>query len=354
MRITFGRGLTAAVFTIGLSLVATACSGPTPAPVDEGDDPGETFAPVTIRLALPTSVTSFSNSDIAVARELGYFDELGLTVETTNLKAGGDAVKGVVSGSFDIGGASIEPVINAYVTGANLNIIASYADRLVVDMVTSKSITDPAELAGKNLGVQEIGSFREVMTRMVLESVDLSQSDVSYVPTNADAIVSGLVAGQIQSGILQPEQLISAEEKDPDLHSLVNLFQIEPKYFYGTYFASQDWLKENPDAAVRFTQALTKAHRTMYDDEAKVVPVIAEETGFSEDIITQAWTVYMEDIEAFAKNEGLDQENIDYTLQRMDELGTLRPGATTDVSGLVDRGPITKAVENLGSIDGRS
>jgi ABC-type nitrate/sulfonate/bicarbonate transport system substrate-binding protein len=351
MRITTGKGMTAAALTLGIALVATACSGTAAEP---GGSPGESFAPVTIRVALPTSVTSFSNSDIAVAQDLGYFKELGLTVQTTNLKAGGDAVKGVVSGSFDIGGASIEPVINAYVTGAKLNIIASYADRLVVDLVTPKSISDAAGLAGKNLGVQEVGSFREVMTRMVLESAGLTQSDVSYVPTNANAIVSGLVAGQIQSGILQPEQLISAETKDPDLHSLVNLYSIEPKYFYGTYFASQSWLQANPEAAVRFAQALTKAHRTMYDDEAKVVPIIVKATGFSEDIITQAWTVYMKDIQAFAKNEGLDQANIDYTVGRMQKLGTLRPGASADVSKLVDRTPITQAVQNLGSVAARS
>jgi ABC-type nitrate/sulfonate/bicarbonate transport system substrate-binding protein len=352
MRITIRRGLAAAAVALSVALVATACSSTTPKPASSTT--GKAFTPVTIKVALPTSVTSFSNSDIAVAQDLGYFKELGLTVETTNLKAGGDAVKGVVSGSFDIGGASIEPVINAYATGAKLNIIASYADRLVVDMVTPKSITKPADLAGKNLGVQEIGSFREVMTRMVLESAKLTQKDVSYVPTNADAIVSGLVAGQIQSGILQPEQLISAEQKDPNLHSLVNLFKIEPKYFYGTYFASQTWLDANPEAAVRFTQALTKAHRAMYDSEAKVVPIIAKATGFSEAVITKAWTVYMKDIQAFAKNEGLDQANLDYTLKRMQQLGTLRPGATPDIAKLVDRTPISQAVKNLGKVKDRS
>lgn len=348
------RVLAAVAVALSATLAMTACSGsaqkPAGAASNSNSATAKSFTPVTIRLALPTSVTSFSNSDIAVAEDLGYFKDLGLTVKTTNLKAGGDAVKGVVSGSFDIGGASIEPVINAYATGAKLRIIASYADRLVVDMVTPKSITQPSELAGKNLGVQEIGSFREVMTRMVLESAKLKQSDVSYVPTNTDAIIPGLISGQIQSGILQPEQLISAQEKDPKLHSLVNLYNVEPKYFYGTYFASQKWLDSNPEAAVRFTQALTKAHRAMYDEEAKVIPIIAKATGMSNEVITKAWTVYMQDVKAFAKNEGLDQSSLDYTLKRMKQLGTLRPGATPDITQLVDRKPITQAVKNLGSV----
>ncbi|TAM69397.1 MAG: ABC transporter substrate-binding protein [Microbacteriaceae bacterium] len=351
MRITIRKGMATAALTLAVALTVTACSSSAPAPANTS---AKAFTPTTIRLALPTSVTSFANSDIVVADKLGYFKDLGLTVTTTNLKAGGDAVKGVVSGSFDIGGASIEPVINAFAGGAALKIIASYTDRLEVDMVTPKSITKPLELAGKKLGVQEIGSFREVMTRMVLESAKLSQSDVSYVPTNANAIVSALVAGQIESGILHPEQFLAAQEKDPNLHSLVNLYKIEPKYFYGTYFTSQSWLEKNPEAAERFTEALTKAHRAMYDKKSVVVPIIAKATGFTDKIISEAWTTYMKDIQAFPKNEGLDKSRLDYTVKRMQELGTLRPGALPDMTKLVDRTPITQAVKNLGTVKGRS
>ncbi|MEO6827384.1 MAG: ABC transporter substrate-binding protein [Microbacteriaceae bacterium] len=353
MRISTRKGMAAATLAVAVSLIATACAGPASAPAASSGS-AKAFTPATIRLALPTSVTSFANSDIAVAEELGYFKDLGLTVTTTNLKAGGDAVKGVVSGSFDIGGASIEPVINAYAGGAPLRIIGSYTDRLEVDMVTPKSIDKVADLKGKNLGVQEVGSFREVMTRMVLESAKLSQSDVSYLPTNADAIVSALVAGQIQSGILHPEQFVAAQEKDPDLHSLVNLYKIEPKYYYGTYFTSQSWLEKNPDAAERFTEALTKAHRAMYDEQDKVVPIIAKATGFPDAVIAKAWTTYMKDVQAFPKNVGLEKDRLDYTVKRMQELGTLRPGDVPDISKLIDRTPITQAVKNLGKVPERS
>jgi NitT/TauT family transport system substrate-binding protein len=229
MRITMKRGIAVVAVAIVTFLTATACST-TASPGTSG----AAFTPTTIRLALPTAVTSFANSDVVVAEKLGYFKDLGLTVTMTNLAAGGAAVKGVVSGSFDLGGASIEPVINAFAAGGNLRIIASYTDRLAVDLVTPASITTVAGLKGKNLGVQEVGSFREVLTRMVLESAGLKSSDASYVPVAANALVSGLVAGQIQSGILQPEQFVAAQAKDASLHSLVNLYKIEPTYYYGT------------------------------------------------------------------------------------------------------------------------
>jgi len=339
-----------AAVALATSLTATACSSTAPTPGTSG----KSFTPTTIRLALPTGVTSFANSDVVVADEMGFFKDLGLTVETMNLKAGGYAVKGVVSGSFDVGGASIEPVLNAFAGGADLRIIASYTDRLEADLVTPDSITTVADLKGKNVGVQEVGSFREVMTRMVLESADLSQSDVSYLPTNADAVISGLVSGKIVSGILHPEQFIAAQEKDSTLHSLANLYEVEPDYYYGTYFVSQTWLDQNADAAERFTEALTSAHRYMYDNKDAVVPIIAKATGFSDSVIAKAYETYMTDIQAFPKNEGLDQARLDYTLKRMKELGTLRPGELPDISKLVDRGPITRAVKNIGEVPDRS
>lgn len=344
------RGLTITATVVAIALMTAACSSQAPAP--KGSN--QSFKPTTIKIALPTGVTSFANSDIIVAEKMGYFKDLGLTITTTNLKAGGDAVKGVVSGSFDIGGASIEPVINAFAGGANLRIIASYADRLEVDLVTPDSITTPEQLKGKNLGVQEVGSFREVMTRMVLESAGLTPKDVHYVPTDAQAIVSALIQGTIQSGVLHPEQFVAAQQKDPKLHALVNLYKVEPTYYYGTYFTNKTWLDNNPQAAVRFTEALTKAHRLMYTDKAKVVPIIATATKFSQSVIAEAWNTYMKVIQAFPKNVGLDQSRLDYTVNEMKKLGTLRSGPIPDMSTLVDRGPITQAVKKLGEVPGRS
>jgi hypothetical protein len=45
-------------------------------------------------------------------------------------------------------------------------------------------VTTAAELRQAR-GHQDVGAFREVMTRMVLESVKLTPQDVHYVPVSA-------------------------------------------------------------------------------------------------------------------------------------------------------------------------
>ncbi|GAA4431575.1 hypothetical protein GCM10023169_36270 [Georgenia halophila] len=348
-RTVLARCAVAATAALALGALAACSDGGGGGGGGDGGDGGTTE----IRLALPTGVTSFVNSDIAVARELGYFEEAGLSVETSNLRSGTSVTNGVVGGDFEVGGASIEPVINAFAGGAELAIFASYADRLEVEMVVPEEIQSVEDLAGQDLGIQEIGAFREVMTRMVLESAGMTPDDVNYVSTSTDAYVSGLVQRQITSAILHPEQAIQARQLDPALHSIVNLYEVEPDYYYGTYFTNASWIEENPEAAQGFAEAITRAHRTMYEDRETVVPIIAETTGIEESIIDEAWTVHMEEVQSFPRNVGLAEDRIQYTLERMEELETLAPGAEVDLSQLVNREPIEAAVEELGEVEER-
>lgn len=336
------RGALAATLAATMCAALAACDS-------SGDGAGDSE----LNIALPTGVTSFANSDVVVADELGYFEDVGLTVNLTNLRSGSSVTTGVVGGEFDIGGASIEPVINAAAGGGNLQIIGSYTDRLEVEMVTPEGIEAVDDLRGAALGIQEIGAFREVMTRMVLEGAGLTQSDVSYVSVGSDAYVSALLQGQISSAVLHPEQRVQAEQEDETLHSLINLYEVEPDYYYGTYFTSSSWLEDNAKAATAFNEAITRAHRTMYSDRETVVPIIAEATGMGEEIIDEAWTVYMEQVCAFPVNEGLEADRLEYTVQRMEEMATLAEGVEANLDEMVDRGPVEAAVENLGTADER-
>ncbi|KAE8763339.1 ABC transporter substrate-binding protein, partial [Georgenia thermotolerans] len=337
----------AVVAAIGLTAALAACGGGQNSAGGGGGGNGG-GGTTTVRIALPTSVTSFANADIVVADQLGYFKDAGLSVKVSNLKSGSSVATGVVGKQFEVGGASIEPVINAFAGGGNIKVIGGYTDRLEVEMVTPAEIKSPADLRGQPLGIQEVGAFREVMTRMVLESAGMTPKDVQYVSVNANAYTSALIQGQIKSAILHPEQAIQAQEKDASLHSIVNLYDVEPNYFYGVYFVSGDWLKNNPKAAQGFTEAITRAHREMYNDKDKVVPIIAKATQFDEKTIAAAYDVYMKQVQAFPVNEGLEQNRLEYTVKRMEEMGTLSQGANPDLNAFIDRGPITAAVEKLG------
>jgi NitT/TauT family transport system substrate-binding protein len=320
------------------SLLAAACGG------SEG-------SATTINLGLPTAQTSFANADVMVAQEQGFFEEQGIQVEVQNFSSGLRVAQAIISGDLQIGASSIEPVINASAQGGQLSIIGGYADRLTVSMVTPGAIESVADLRGQNLGIQDVGAFREVMTRMVLESGGLTADDVTYRPIEANAYTGALLSGQISSAILQAEQTAETSNQDPSFHELADLYEVEPEYYYGTYFAQKDWLSDNADNAVRFLTAITQAHRFMYDNKEETVPIVAEATGFDPEIIDQAYEKLLVQNGVFPVNEGLEEERLTYTLERMRGLGLLEAGEP-NMSELVDREPISQVVENLGTLEG--
>jgi ABC-type nitrate/sulfonate/bicarbonate transport system substrate-binding protein len=342
--------LVAAAGGLAVVVAAAACasSPATSAP------PGHTTsasAAATITIGLPTSVTSFANADVAVAQARGFFKAENLTVNVQNLSSGVPVVQGVVGGHLDIGASSIEPVVNADVHGAGVVIIGSYTDRLTVDLVTPKTITSPAQLRGKRLGIQQVGAFREVMTRIVLEQAGMTQSDVAYIPGSSSGYTSSLLQGTIQSAVLQQEQVISALHKDSKLHVLVNYDKAFPDYFYGTYVVSKTWLAGHEDVAQRFLTAIVRAHRFMYQNKAATVPIVAQATGFSQSIISKAYDTLLGSEGVFPVNAGLDPARISSTLATMTQYKIVT-GTAPSESSLVDTTPIDAVVRQLGTWTG--
>jgi ABC-type nitrate/sulfonate/bicarbonate transport system substrate-binding protein len=207
-----------------------------------GDSPTSNEGPrpegQAIRVGLPTGVTSFANADLAVAIEKGFLSDVGLTVETQNLRSGVSVVQGVVGGALEIGASSIEPVVNAAAGGGDVAIIGAYTDKLTVSSVAPAEVQTAADLRGRQVGVQEVGAFREVMTRLVLQSAGLTQNDVSYIPVDAQSYNSALVDGRIQNAILQTEQAIAVQRDHPGFHSIAELSNVVPDYHYGTFLAA--------------------------------------------------------------------------------------------------------------------
>lgn len=344
-------------YAAGLVLViaaASACgsssssSSASAASSASGSPAASTAKTVAITIGLPTNVTSFANSDVAVAQAEGYFAQEGLNVTVEHLKSGVPVVQGVVGGSLDIGASSIEPVVNAAAQGAPVQIIGSYANKLTVDMVTTNSITTPAQLRGKRLGIQQVGAFREVMTRMVIEGAGMTTSNVTYVPGAASGYISALKQGTIQSGVLQEEQVLKVLAGDSKLHVLVNYSTAEPNYFYGSYLATKSWLASHADVAQRFLTAITEAHRYMYTHKAAVVPIVAKSTGYPASVISKAYDVLLTQEHVFPVNSGLNPTTITDTIATMKKYKILT-GTAPSESSLVDTGPIDAVISKLGS-----
>jgi ABC-type nitrate/sulfonate/bicarbonate transport system substrate-binding protein len=311
--------------------------------------PAPTQAPSRAHLVvgMPVTPPNLPHVGVYLAQELGYFGDEGLDVEIKSFESGVQVLRGGISGGLDVIGSSSEPVIAATAQGANLKVIYSYAHALTVSLVVQDDIHAPADLRGKNTGVQDVGSFREIMTRVVLQRAGLTQQDVRYVPLASANYISALVAGQIDTAILHVDQALNAQQRKAGLHQLVNLWDLLPDYFYGTFVMAPDKMQADPTLAPRFVKAVMRAHRFIYTNKDRTVQLAAKLTNVAPEIVSTAYDQLVA-AGAWPVNDGMPTTDVEHTITTLHDLGLLQPNDTITPAQLVDRGPAEVALKELG------
>jgi ABC-type nitrate/sulfonate/bicarbonate transport system substrate-binding protein len=296
---------------------------------------------------MPVTPPNLPHVGVYVAQELGYFADEGLDVEIKSFESGVQVLRGGISGGIDVVGSSSEPVIAAIAQGANLKVIYSYAHSLTVAMVVREDIRGPADLRGKNMGVQDVGSFREIMSRVVLQRAGMNQQDVRYVPLASANYIPALVSGQIDTAILHVDQALNAQQRQPGLHAMVNLWDVLPDYFYGTFVMAAEKMKEDPSVPVHFVKAVMRAHRFMYANKDRTVEMAAKFTNVPASIVATAYDQLAAD-GAWPVNDGMPTSDVEETIAALRGLGNLQPTESISAAQLIDRGPATEAMQALG------
>ena len=298
-------------------------------------------------IGMPVTPPNLPHVGVYIAKELGYFDEEGINVELAAFESGLQSLRGGVAGGLDIVGASSEPVITVISRGTKIRGIFSYAHRLTVVMAAQESIRKPADLRGKNLGIQEVGAFREVMTRAVLHSAGLTPQDVNYVPVSSAGYIAALTANKIDTAILHIDQAFMARTKRASLHPLVPLWEIMPSYWYGTFSTNEELLRKEPDLLARAVAAIIKAHRFMYRNKERTLDLASKHTGYPKEVLSPAYDA-LAAAKVWPVNDGMPAEMVEVTINKMVEIGLLKENEKPKVEQVVDRGPTNAALTRLG------
>ena len=301
----------------------------------------------TLVIGMPVTPPNLPHIGVYVAKDLGYFDDEGINVELTAFESGLQSLRGGIAGGLGIVGASSEPIITVISRGAKIRSIFSYAHKLTVVMAAQESIRKPTDLRGKNLGIQEVGAFREVMTRAVLLSAGLTPQDVNYVPVSSAGYIAALMDNRIDTAILHIDQAYMARTKKASLHPLVPLWEVMPSYWYGTFSANEELLRKDPDLLARGVAAIIKAHRFMYRNKDRTLDIASKHTGYAKEILSPAYDA-LAAAKVWPVNDGMPAEMVEVTINKMVEIGLLKESEKPRVDQVVDRGPVNAALAKLG------
>ena len=253
---------------LALSLAAcgsTPSSTPASTPASEpasasapASEPAEQFETVDLRVAYMPNMGS--NSLLATAINMGYFEEMGLNVTLTEFQGGPQEIAAMASGDIDI--SQIGHGAHALCIEGQAKIFhldcTSLADAVVAN--TEKGINSIADLKGKTIAVSS-GTSAEIILNLALSSAGLTQDDVTLVEMDANGMVSAMVSGGVDAcATWSPSTLTIANALgDKALTLATNNDYVDQVTFPSSFITTEEFANANNDVLVRFSRALLKA-----------------------------------------------------------------------------------------------
>jgi NitT/TauT family transport system substrate-binding protein len=281
-----------------------------------------------------------------VAKELGYFEKRCIDATIIQFEGGSSpAAKAAAAQGTAL--VAVTPIAIGH--GVKVQQIWGMGLRLPQSYVVSPDIKTAKDLKGKKLSAVGggVGGFNWLMGRQVLLSGGLTVNDVQFIAGATAGRVPGLLSGQIDGVSLHPESVYLALQKNPKLHVLVHLSDLLPNYFYNAYGAQIDWIKRDHALMVDTIAAMIEANRTMYRDEAKVVPIMMKATGRPKAAVEYAWKELTEHC-VWSVNQGFDAKRTQWTIDDDVKNGYIKDDKKPTVARVFNESIANEAVKSLG------
>ena len=152
------------------------------------------------------SGVSAAGTPLWLAKEEGIFAKHGLEADLITVRSAPLQVTALVSNEVQFVRGSASSMLTAAAQGAKLKILFSlFAERASYDFLVSPSITNPRDLRGKKIGVQDFSGLLWSLTMLSLREMGLDpQKDDINIQAIGDSTV---IAQSLATGIIDAAAL---------------------------------------------------------------------------------------------------------------------------------------------------
>ena len=194
------------------------------------------------------------------AEKMGYFEEMGLEVETIEFQSGPPEIAAMASGDIQI--CQIGHGAHALCAEGQAEIFqivsTSLADAIIGNK--EKGIKSIEDLKGKKIATSA-GTSAEAIFNIALEEAGLSMDDVETVEMDTNGMVSAMVSGSVDAcATWAPNnKVIEKQLGDNAVVLATNEDYIDKVTFPDSFATTAEYAEKNHDVLVRFTRAIQKA-----------------------------------------------------------------------------------------------
>jgi NitT/TauT family transport system substrate-binding protein len=254
-----------------------------------------------------------------VAREKGYFQKVGIEIETKTFMDGAMAVPSMVSGELDLALMTANAsLFNSIAKGAPIVLILDRGNNkpgfayTLVNVTQAlydqgvKSMADFAKLKGKRMGVGATGSINQYNLAQALLKVGLDPAkDVQWIVNISQPdLMKMLGQNQVDATDLAWQFGVFAQQNKWG-PIVATGDQMVPGASIASYAARRDFIEKNRDVAVRFAMAYLHAAKEFNaaaqapDKHMDIVEILAKNTALNKPELVKAiaphWSYVNED-----------------------------------------------------------
>lgn len=225
------------------------------------------------------------------AQANGFLDKAGIGVDVSTVTTSPVILQALLSGTYDIGSATVTTIANAHTKGLPIVIIGPQAvvERGVVQggvvVAANSTIGGPKDLVGKTFAVSGLGTIAEIVPRAWVDKGGGDSSTIKFVEFPFPAIGDAIAAGRADAGWLN-EPFFTIATRKGQVKLLTTADDIMPPVYLATaWFATAAWAKAHPDLVKRFVGAMNQAGVWANANPEKVVPILVDKLKVSPEIL---------------------------------------------------------------------
>src|SRR3984885_6934164 len=241
-----------------------------------------------IAISVGGSISQMNKVAYAVALARKYFEQEGLTVDSTAFASGTAGLQSLVAGGADVAEGAYEHTLRMQAKGVNLTCLVAYGRYPGNVLVVRKSLADKiktiADLKGKKIGISAPGSSTQNFVAGLMERAGVSWKEAGYVSigTGPSAVAAMKTGGELDALVnLDPAINALVDGGDAVVLSDSRTDEGTKDAFSGDYLSDclmvkNDFLKANPNTVQAITNAIVHAMQWLktasIDDIMKSLP----------------------------------------------------------------------------------
>lgn len=268
------------------ALVVTGCSASPGGSSPEGEGSGSASVKIGV-----VPVVNFM--PIYIATDDGIFEKHGLTAEIQTVQNFAAAVPSLLNGQLDYAAAAIPPVISGADENVPLLVVSELSsvvedqaeDSNQVMIAAGESITRPADLAGKVVATNQIGSGPQVAAQAAYLKDGGDPDALKWVTMPFNEMIEAVKSHKVDAAAIVEPFITKA--LDQGLEQVFSPYLapgnevLEPGGATTVLVASTPYLAEKADVAERVQKAIAEAMKVASEDRSRVEKALVEHAGMS-------------------------------------------------------------------------